>query len=694
MIKSKYLKIISIILIICAFIFSCIIVVLSNNINTTTTNNNSAEYTDLLFNESEVSEINIELSDDDWQDMLDNPLEEEYKCGNITINGETIYNVGIRTKGNTSLSQVASSDSNRYSFKVKFDEYVDNQTYYGLDKLNLNNIYADPTYLKEYISYDLFEFMGVTTPNNSFSNISINGESWGLYLAVEGLENSYLTRNYGDDAGNLYKAEGTGTSLVYNGEDQSSYSGLKNNSVKDVSDEDFQKVVDMIKNLNDGTNLEDYIDIDATMRYFAVSSALVNLDSYQCNMFHNYYIYEEDGICTILPWDLNLSFGAFSGGGGGMGNKEQTTNENTAITPDENGNQNSNMTPPNGNMGDNNNQNSNMTPPNGNMGDNNNQDSNMTPPNGNMDDANNQDSNMTPPNGNMGDNNMMTAGGSSASSIIFYPIDEPTSTTMDNSPLLSKLLEVDEYKELYYKYLNEIVENYFNSGTFKEKLYSASSLIDEYVENDSTAFYTYDQFTSSIDELYKLGMYRAEGIEMQLNGEIPKTSSEQSSVDLSTYFTDDPVDTTILGGFGGGGMGGGKMNNKTQLQDDANNNQGGDAEKTNNMPNTTNESSDNDNFLPNTTENSQSQNGGFGGMQGNQNQMPQGGPNGNGEDIKQGGPNGNMGQMQKSNTTENQLSKSNFLSTNSIITLSISLGAIIISIIFVHIYSRRKYKAK
>ena len=287
MIKNKYVKVIFITLTIIAFIFSCVIIVLSKNSSTDIADNTKA-YSEQLFDETKVSSINIELSDEDWQDMLENPLDEEYKCGNITINGETIYNVGIRTKGNTSLTQVASSESDRYSIKVKFDKYVNDQTYNGLDMLNLNNIYLDPTYLKEYISYDLFEYMGVTTPNNSFSNITINGDSWGLYLAVEGLQESYLERNYGIDSGNLYKAEGTGTDLVYNGEDQSNYSGLKNNSVKNVTDEDFQSVVDMIKNLNQGTNLDNYIDIDATMRYFAVSTALVNLDSYQSNLYHNY----------------------------------------------------------------------------------------------------------------------------------------------------------------------------------------------------------------------------------------------------------------------------------------------------------------------------------------------------------------------------------------------------------------------
>ena len=155
---------------VCALLFTSFLLVYPKEVS----NASSAQYSTLLFDNTKVTDIKINISDEDWQDMLSNPLKEEYHKADITINGETFYNVGIRTKGNTSLSQVASSDSERYSFKVKFDKYVKGQSYYGLDMLNLNNIYADATYLKEYLSYDLFEFMGVTTPENSFSNITIN----------------------------------------------------------------------------------------------------------------------------------------------------------------------------------------------------------------------------------------------------------------------------------------------------------------------------------------------------------------------------------------------------------------------------------------------------------------------------------------------------------------------------------------
>ena len=37
--------------------------------------------------------------------------------------------------------------------------------------------------------------------------ITVNGEDWGLYLAVEGVEEAFLERNYGADYGELYKPD-------------------------------------------------------------------------------------------------------------------------------------------------------------------------------------------------------------------------------------------------------------------------------------------------------------------------------------------------------------------------------------------------------------------------------------------------------------------------------------------------------
>lgn len=125
--------------------------------------------------------------------------------------------------------------------------------------------------------------MGVTTPKNSFSNITINDNNYGLYLAIEGLQESYLERNYGYDHGNLYKAEGTGTNLKYTGETQSNYSGLKDNAVTSITDDDFQKIIDMIKNLNNGTNL---VQEEQVAIYLPYIFLLMSLQAPTCQIAH------------------------------------------------------------------------------------------------------------------------------------------------------------------------------------------------------------------------------------------------------------------------------------------------------------------------------------------------------------------------------------------------------------------------
>ncbi len=168
------------------------------------------EYIDKLFSEDKVNEIDIIVNEKDWENLLENAIDKEYIIGDIKINGEKFSSVGIRAKGNSSLKMVASDNStDRYSLKIDFHEYIKSQTYYGLEKLALNNCISDATYMKEYLSYKMFKDMGIATPACSYANIKINGQDWGIYLAVEVMEESFVERHFGSISGNLYKPEST-----------------------------------------------------------------------------------------------------------------------------------------------------------------------------------------------------------------------------------------------------------------------------------------------------------------------------------------------------------------------------------------------------------------------------------------------------------------------------------------------------
>ena len=121
----------------------------------------SMEYETALFDTDSVISVNILMDDADWNAMLENSTAEEYYQCDVEIHGTTFYRVGIRPKGNTSLTSIASDPTtDRYSFKLEFDHYVDGQSCFGLDKLILNNNYADATNMKEALIYDMYQYLG------------------------------------------------------------------------------------------------------------------------------------------------------------------------------------------------------------------------------------------------------------------------------------------------------------------------------------------------------------------------------------------------------------------------------------------------------------------------------------------------------------------------------------------------------
>lgn len=505
----------------------------------------SMAYENFLFSTDSIIDVDVSISESDWEDLLENAISEEYYSCDVTVNGTEYKNVGFRAKGNTSLSMVASSDSDRYSFKISFDEYVDGQNCDGLSKLVLNNNYSDATMMKEAICYDMFAFLGADASLYNYAKVSINGEYYGVYLALEPVEESFAMRNYGTNYGELYKPDsmelggpgkmkdwdgempdftgekpdstsdadsatekpsgnppqmpsgedmpsppdrpsdsdsekndkadgdmggkgfsmgsGSGASLNYIDDSLDSYEAIWEGSVFNTTDKDHRRVVKALKNIcADGTDSEtlaEYMDVDNVLRYMAVQTFVVNLDSLSGNMAHNYYLYESDSKLNIIPWDYNLAFGGFQS----------------------------------------------------------------------------QD----------------------ASDVINFPIDTPFSSgvSTEDRQFFMSLLENEEYLEQYHEYLRQLTDEYVGGGIFENTVSRITSQIDDLVESDPTSFYSYTEYKSAVEMLKETVSLRAESIRGQLDGTIPSTRSGQEE-DASALIDSSSIDLNVMGVMNAGGGGG------------------------------------------------------------------------------------------------------------------------------------------
>jgi len=511
-------------------------------------------YESRLFDTSKVHTIDIVM--DGWDSFIETCENEEYAACTVVIDGEALGNVGIRAKGNTSLSTVSSMNSDRYSFKIEFDQYDSAKSYHGLDKLSLNNLIQDSTMMKDYLTYQMMGEFGAASPLCSYAYITVNGEEWGLYLAVEALEESFLQRNYGSDYGDLYKpdsmdfgggrgngkdfnmedfdfsqmenfrgqnrtenrspaenseqsgvnqesqnqsqmqgrpastteganvelpegfdpsslpqnggmqmpegfdpsamfGEGQGdfeppampngnqpggmggggrgmgsseTKLQYIDDDPDSYSTIFSSAKTTVTDADQTRLIQSLKTLSEGEDIESVLDMDQLLRYFVVHNFVVNGDSYTGSMIHNYYLYEENGKLSMLPWDYNLAFGTF-----------QSQNAAGAIND---------------------------------------------------------------------------------------PIDTPLSVSgSGDRPIIDWIFQSEEYTRLYHRYFSQFLET-VDAAAIIDK---ASALIAPYVEKDPSKFYTTEEFQAGTTALRAFCLLRTASVQGQLAGEIPSTSAGQAA---------------------------------------------------------------------------------------------------------------------------------------------------------------------
>ncbi len=516
----------------------------------------TTDYESTLFDTSKVHTIDIVM--DDWDEFISECTSEEYSACSVIIDNEAYKNVAIRAKGNTSLTQVASYGNGRYSFKIEFDHYDSTKNYYGLDKLCLNNIIQDNTYMKDYLCYQMMSYYGVDSPLCSFVYITVNGEDGGLYLAVEGIEDAFLERNYGADYGNLYKPDS-----------QSNGGGAG----KDEGDRD---PANMDKNM-DG-------NMDGNADSAAEDNSSENTEKLAGNKPGNGDMQPPEGMEQPGNGEMKEP-----GGNGDKGGMSMGSDDVSLIYSDDEYSSYSNIFD-NAKTDISNNDKDRLI-------------ASLKALNEgeNIEDVVNVDEviryfvvhnftcNFDSYTGSMihnyylyekdgqlsmipWDYNLAFGGFQNtedATALVNYPIDDPVSGgTIDSRPMLAWIFANEEYTEMYHQYFAEFISDFFDSGYFEEMIDEVHDLIAPYVEKDPTKFCTYEEFETGISTLKEFCLLRAKSISGQLNGSIPSTSEEQNQ-NSDSLISAENITISDMGSMNNnqGGMGGPGGNGGPNMED-------------------------------------------------------------------------------------------------------------------------------
>jgi len=312
---------------------------------TETHSNDVAPNYGVVFNQNKVNKIHLVFTAEEWSamqaDLADvtggsgggpggpggtfsdqTPL---YFAADFYFNGIQWYNVGVRYKGNSSLT----ANSGKLPLRFQFDEFEDdypeirNQRFYGFKELSMSSNFNDKSLMREKSACDVFRNFGVPAVRTAFYEIYIdNGtgtyQYYGVYTMCEVVFDTFLTNYFGSESGNCYKPDGDGAKFSTSGFDLEDFEKKTN---KTTGRSDIQAMYNALHASTRTSNptawkagLEATFDVDGFLKYLAANNTLQNWDTYGI-MTHNYYLYNDPNMGKLrwIVWDNNEAFQSGNG---------------------------------------------------------------------------------------------------------------------------------------------------------------------------------------------------------------------------------------------------------------------------------------------------------------------------------------------------------------------------------------------
>jgi spore coat protein CotH len=219
----------------------------------------------------------------------------------VVIDGEAVDGIGLRKKG-----YLGSLSSLRPSLRLDFAETDDKARFRGLKGISLNNNRQDRALVRQCLAYRVFAAAGVPSSRCTFAHVTVNGEDLGVFTNVEQVGKPLLARYFGSDGGHLFE----GNAGADFRSDKLGFFEKKTH--EDVPGNDALVALSRALQSSEESALadvEELVDIDAFMRFWAVESLIGHWDGYTGDL-NNFFVYADPTSMKLafLPWGTDGAF--------------------------------------------------------------------------------------------------------------------------------------------------------------------------------------------------------------------------------------------------------------------------------------------------------------------------------------------------------------------------------------------------
>jgi spore coat protein CotH len=269
-----------------------------------------------FFDGTVLHDIFLTINSKDWTSLKEHFLDNTYYPCDFKWNGQTVRNIGIRSRGTGSRSGV------KPGLRIDFDRYTTDQTFLALKSVILRNNTQDPSGMRERLSMAMFKRMGLIAEREAHARLYINNTYVGLYTIVESLDKTFLTKNFNENDGHLYEYSFDNAAALpfdfgYPGSDPALYSPapFKPETLElDPQGEVFERMFWTANVASDAVwrnSIEEYLNMQKFIRHLAIENFLAEEDGLTGDYGpNNFYIYRFVGknLYTLLPWDKSNTF--------------------------------------------------------------------------------------------------------------------------------------------------------------------------------------------------------------------------------------------------------------------------------------------------------------------------------------------------------------------------------------------------